>query len=57
MLCIMIGISRVDRENLFIWDVGVTKGHKKLKKTRCKKDTKEFSFPYRCMNKYVESPW
>ena len=40
----MKGMEGVDREDLFVWDEGPTRGHgKKLKKTRCLKDVKKYS--------------
>jgi len=44
-----IGAEYIDRDDLFLWNEGPTRGHgKKLRKTRCLKDVKKYSFPYRC---------
>lgn len=49
----MKGIEWTDRENLLVKDEGERRGHgKKLKKTRCRKDVKKYSFPYRCVDEW-----
>ena len=48
MFRIMMGTERIDNKGLFLWDTGNTRGHgKKLRKTRCLKDVKKYSFPFR----------
>ena len=47
----MVGMEKLDRDDWIVWDEGEQRGHgKKLKKTRCRKDIKKFSFPYRCVD-------
>ena len=47
----MKGLEKVDREDLFVWDRSATRGHgKKLKKSRCLRDIKKYSFPYRTVD-------
>ena len=42
------GLDKIDRDYLFVWDFRNTRGHeKKLKRNTCKRDTKQYSFPYR----------
>ncbi|MCP3680120.1 MAG: reverse transcriptase family protein, partial [Gammaproteobacteria bacterium] len=42
-----------DRENFLARDEGELRGHDlKLKKTRCRKDIKKYSFPYRCVDEW-----
>lgn len=49
----MRGIERLDREDWFVWNDDEHRGHgRKLKKTRCRKDIKKFSFPYRCVDEW-----
>ncbi|MCP3679688.1 MAG: hypothetical protein GY782_05260 [Gammaproteobacteria bacterium] len=44
-------IEGTDRENFLARDEGELRGHDlKLKKTRCRKDIKKYSFPYRCVD-------
>ena len=44
-------MERFDREDMFVRDTRSTRGHsKKLMKTRCVKDVKKYSFPYRCID-------
>ena len=41
-------LEKVDRSDLFLWDVRNTRGHgKKLKMDGCRRDIKKFSFPQR----------
>ena len=45
------GMEKVDREDWMVWSEGERRGHgKKLRKTRCCKDIKKYSFPYRCVD-------
>ncbi len=47
------GIDCTDRDNFLVKDEGELRGHdKKLKKTRCRKDIKKYSFPYRCVDEW-----
>ena len=51
MFKIVKGMEKLDREDLISRDEGITRGHRfKLKKTRCLKDVKKDSFPYRCID-------
>ena len=47
----MKGMEKIDRDDLFICDTRVTRGHnKKLKKMEYLRDIKKYSFPYRCID-------
>ncbi len=49
----MQGIECLDRENVLVKDESELRDHdKKLKKTRCRKDIKKYSFPYRCVDEW-----
>ena len=53
----MKGIDKIDKRDLFVWDERDTRGHnKKLKKTRCLRDVKKYSFPYRCIDVWKNLP-
>ncbi len=41
-------MEKVDRSDLFLWDLRYTRGHgKKLRVDGCRRDIKKFSFPQR----------
>ena len=47
----MVGMERLDRDDWIVWDEREQRGHgRKLKRTRCRKDIKKYSFPYRCVD-------
>ncbi len=49
----MQGIERIDRKKFLVKNEGELRGHdKKLKKTRCRKHIKRYSFPYRCVDEW-----
>ena len=46
-------VERVDRENFVERDEGRTRGHSyKIRKGRCNRDVKKYSFPYRSIDKW-----
>ena len=48
-----IGAENIDRDDLFLWNEGPTRGHdRKLRKTRCLRDVKKYSFPYRSVDRW-----
>ena len=47
----MKGLEKVDRDDLFVWNRRSTRAHgMKLRKTRCLRDIKKYSFPYRIID-------
>lgn len=47
------GLESTDRENFLVREEGEFRGHgKRIKKTRCLKDIKKYTFPYRCVEEW-----